>query len=85
MRLPHIVQYCSTYSSMSDISRLMPASPPLSHYFARIAIVRSFLAALLPKQTLASSLLARVDHSAQLLHVAVADVTILLLFLHINI
>ena len=34
MIYPHIVQYCSTYSSMSDISRLMQASPPLSHFFA---------------------------------------------------
>ena len=59
MTLPHIVQYCSKYSSMSDISLLMPASKPLPHYFARalfrIAMARRFLAALLPKPTLASS------------------------------
>ena len=43
---------------MSDISRLMPASPPLSHCFAaalRTAIVRRLVAALLPMPALASS------------------------------
>ena len=63
MTLPHIVQYCSTwtYCTMSYISWLMQASPPLSHCFSRAlsvlrtAVARRFLAPLLPMPALASS------------------------------
>ena len=74
--LPNIVQCCSTFSSMSDISRRMPASrpsPPFFHYIAR-ALFRlwNFLAALLPKPTLASSSARSSLITAQLPNVVVA-------------